>query len=99
VSPRLGLAVLAACSSATALYALLRLVQALVMKESDPALVIYSEHAGFFWRALTAGYLGGMAGFVTWLLAPRDPERMAKVVGRVLVVAAALALLQGVAVP
>ena len=37
----------------------------------DPALVIYSEHAAYFWRAWTAAYLGAMVGFAAWLVAGR----------------------------
>ena len=52
---RAGLAAVAACTTATGLYALVRVAQSLIFTEPDPALVIWSEHAGFFWRALTVG--------------------------------------------
>ena len=96
---RLGLALVAACTTAAALYALLRLAQALIFAEPDPALVIWSEHAGFFWRALTVGYAGGMVGFVTWLVSARHAGRVAVVLARAVPIAAALLAAQGLLVP
>jgi hypothetical protein len=98
-SVRLGLAVIAACATAAGLYGILRVVQSLLFKEADPALVIWSEHAGFFWRALTVGYVGGMAGFVTWWLSARHAGRVARVLVRVVLIAAGLLAAQGVLVP
>ena len=96
---RVALAAVAACTSATALYALLRIVQKLVFPEPDPALVIWSEHAGYFWRAWTAVYAGGMVGFVTYLVAKRAPERTARVVAIAIVVATIVLGAQGLLVP
>ena len=98
-SVRLGLAVVAACTTAAALYALVRVAQALIFPEPDPALVIWSEHAGFFWRALTVGYVGGMAGFVTWLASAKHAARIAHVLGRAVPLAAALLTAQALLVP
>jgi hypothetical protein len=98
-SVRLGLATIAACATATGLYGVLRVAQALLFKEADPALVIWSEHAGFFWRVLTVGYVGGMIGLVTWLLSARHAQRVARVLVKVVVIAAALLAAQGVLVP
>ena len=96
---RLGLAIVAACATAIALYAALRVVQALLFKEPDPALVIWSEHAGFFWRALTVGYVGGMAGIVAWLASARHAARVAAVLAKAVPIAAALLAAQGLLVP
>lgn len=96
---RLGLAVVAACTTATALYAVLRVAQALMFKEPDPALVIWSEHAGFFWRALTVGYVGGMVGFMTWLASARSSGCVAAILARAVPIAATLLAAQGVLVP
>ena len=98
-SVRLGLAVVAACTTAAALYAALRVAQALIFAEPDPALVIWSEHAGFFWRALTVGYVGGMVGFVTWLASARHAQGVAAVLARAVPIAAALLAAQGLLVP
>ena len=96
---RLGLALVAACTTAATFYALLRVAQAMVFKEPDPALVIYSEHAGFVWRALTGGYLGGMAGFVVWVASARHGAAIAASFAGALPFAAALLAAQGVLVP
>ena len=98
-SVRLGLAVMAACTTAVALYAVLRVAQALIFTEPDPALVIWSEHAGFFWRALTVGYVGGMVGFMTWLASARSSGQVAAVLARAVPIAATLLAAQGVLVP
>jgi hypothetical protein len=93
VSARLALAFVAGCTSASLLYCTLRLLQAVVMPEPDPALVMWSEHSGFFWRSWTSAYAGGMIALVTWLFAGRAPERTARFVARtVFPIAAALAL-------
>jgi len=96
---RLGLAFAAGCIASVAAYAILRLLTSLTTAEPDPALVIWSEHAGYFWRALTALYVGGMAGFAAWVAASRDAPRVARWLVRLVTVAAALAILQGVLVP
>ena len=56
--PRLAVAVVSACAAAIAGYAVLRVAQRLAFGEPDPALVIYSEHAAYFWRAWIAAYFG-----------------------------------------
>jgi len=96
---RLGLATIAACTAATALYALLRIGQSLLFAEADPAKILWSEHAGYFWRAWTAAYVGGMLGFVAWIVAGSRPERVATFLGRALPFAALLLALQGLLVP
>jgi hypothetical protein len=98
-SVRLGLALLATCTTATALYAILRVAQALIFPEPDPALVIWSEHAGFFWRAWTVAYVGGMAAFLGWLASARHAKELASVLARALPIAAALLTLQALFVP
>jgi hypothetical protein len=96
---RLGLALVAMCTTATALYAVVRVAQALIFPEPDPALVIWSEHAGFFWRSWTVGYVGGMAAFLTWLASARHAARVASVLARAVPVAAALLTAQALLVP
>jgi len=96
---RAGLSAVAACTTAAALYALVRVAQALLFPEPDPALVIWSEHAGFFWRALTVGYVGGMAAFLAWVASARGAARVAEVLARAVPVAAALLAAQAILVP
>jgi len=96
---RLGLALVAAALAATALYALMRVGQKLAFPEPDPAMVIWSEHAGYYWRALTAGYLGGMVGFATWVVSARHAAATARVLVRVLPYAVAMMVAQGLLLP
>jgi hypothetical protein len=96
---RAGIATVAACATAAAVYAALRVFQKVVLPEPDPALILWSAHAGFFWRSLTAAYAGGSAGFVAWIAARRDPARVARWLARAVVVAATLIAAQGLLVP
>jgi len=96
---RAALAVVAACTSAIALYALLRIAQKLLFSEPDPALVLWSEHAGFFWRAWTAAYVGGTGGFVAWVASGRDAAKTARVLASSIVVSALLVAAQGALLP
>jgi hypothetical protein len=70
-----------------------------LLTEPDPALVFYSEHSGFFWRAWTAAYGGGTCTFVAWLAAGRNAERVARFLARAVVAALAAAALQALVVP
>lgn len=96
---RLGVAAIAACSATLALYAVIRAAERLLFPEADPAVVFYSEHAGFFWRAWTAAYAGGAFGFVAFLLARRDAPRAATLARGALVASIALIALQAALVP
>ncbi|AKV01175.1 hypothetical protein AKJ09_07838 [Labilithrix luteola] len=96
---RLSLAVVAACLTATGLYGVLRVIQAILFREADPALVIWSPHAGYFWRILIVGYVGGMVGFGTWILAAREPARVARFLSNAVFVVTALLVAQALFVP
>ena len=97
--PRLALSLIAGCLSAIVFYATTRIVLACVLSEPDPADAFYSEHSGFFWRALTSGYMAGGVAFMTWLLAPGAELRVARWLGVMAWLAAAFAALQGLLVP
>jgi hypothetical protein len=45
-------------------YAIMRAFQAVFVVQPDPSRVAWSVHAGFFWRALTVSYAGGIATFI-----------------------------------
>lgn len=96
---RAGLSAVAACATAASLYAVIRVAQAVIFAEPDPALVIWSEHAGFFWRAWTVAYVGGMAAFVAWLGSRRDSARVARILARAIPISAALLAAQAILVP
>ncbi len=96
---RAGIAIAAGCLAAMTAYAALRVFQALKGGEADPARVIFSEHAGYFWRSWTAGYVGGMVALLVWLLAARSPERAARILRTGLTIATLALLAQGVFIP
>jgi hypothetical protein len=96
---RMALAFQGACVTAVALYAVLRLVQSLLFSEPNPATVIWSAHAGYFWRAWTVSYAGIMACFVAFAAAKRYEVLVCRGLQVALYVASALILLQGLLVP
>jgi hypothetical protein len=96
---RIALAAIAACTSAVAFYAVIRVAQALLFSEPDPALVIWSPHAGFFWRAWTAAYGGGMVGFVAYVAAGRDARGTARVLSITVLGVSGVIAAQGILVP
>jgi len=96
---RAGLAVVAGCVTAVGLYAVLRIVQGVVATEPDPALVIWSEHAGFFWRSWIVVYIGGMGAFLAWVASAKDAGAVAKVLTTALPVAVILLAAQAAFVP
>lgn len=96
---RLSLAIIAACLTATGLYGVLRVIQSMLFREADPALVIWSPHAGYFWRIWIVSYVGGMVGFATWVFAARQPARVARVLASAVFVVTALLAAQALVVP
>lgn len=96
---RVALGAVGGALAAAAIYALLRIGQSLLAGDADPALILYSDHAGYFWRAWTAAYAGGMVGFAVGLLAHRDPMRVGRALAAAVPIVAALAAAQGMLVP
>jgi len=80
-------------------YSLIRAVQFCFISEPDPATVMWSAHAGFFWRALTAGYAGGMATFVIFIAIRGHEPEAARALVPAVAVAAAVVTLQGLLLP
>jgi len=96
---RAGLSMIALCTTSAALYAALRVVQSLVFEEPDPAMVIWSEHSGFFWRMWIVLYVGGMSALITWIASARHAQRVASFLARALPASAALLAAQALLVP
>ena len=80
-------------------YAVTRSIQRFVFPEPDPAMVVWSAHAGFFWRVWTVIYAGGFAAFVAWLAARGRRLAAARALAPAIVVAAALLVLQSAFLP
>jgi hypothetical protein len=96
---RAALSLMAGCVTATGLYALVRGIQFLAFREPNPATVIWSAHAGYFWRIWIVAYAGGMASILAWSFAGRDAARVARVLVGAVGVATGLILLQGILLP
>jgi hypothetical protein len=93
---KLSLAIATGCTAAALLYSILRIVQAVVLPEPDPATVMWTEHSGFFWRAWISAYVAGAVALVAHRFAG---ERVARLLARAIVPVAAIVVLQAVLVP
>jgi signal transduction histidine kinase len=62
-----GVAASWGCVVAVGAYAVVRGIQFFVYPDPDPATLVWSAHAGFFWRCWTCAYAGGIASFVAYL--------------------------------
>jgi hypothetical protein len=96
---RVGLGFMAACVSTVAFYASLRLVQAKLFPEPNPATIVWSAHAGYFWRCLTVSYAGVMCGFLAYAGARRHAELVVRGLATTMTVAVAIIVLQSLFVP
>ena len=80
-------------------YAVVRAIQRIVYPDPNPAALVWSAHAGFFWRAWTVAYLGGVAAFVTFLVARGRNRAAARALAPAIAVAAGLLALQSAFLP
>ncbi len=96
---RLGLGFVAGCIAAVFFYALLRLVQWRLFPEADPASVVWSPHAGYYWRCSTVSYAGAMVGFLAYGGAVARSTLTLRALHVGLLVAVASMALQAVFVP
>ena len=96
---RLAAGFIVACVVSVGLYAALRIVQSFLFTEADPATVIWSPHAGYFWRCWTVGYAGVMAGFLGYGAAERSLGRVSVGLVHALTVTTVLIVYQGLMVP
>jgi hypothetical protein len=99
VEERLLLSLQGGAIVAVGLYALIRLVQAILIKEPNPATVIWSAHAGYLWRVWTACYAGGMAAFLAFAASKAHERALCKVLLWGLYAAGGLLVAQGLLVP
>jgi hypothetical protein len=84
--------------AAVVVYAVARVVEALLLPQPNPALVIASVHAGYFWRAWIAAFAGGFVALTVGLFA-RSTDPLARAALRALPFAALLAVAQALLVP
>jgi hypothetical protein len=93
------LAFIWSCVVAAGLYGALRGIQFVFFPDPNPATIVWSAHAGYFWRAWCVAYAGGAAGFVAYILARRDAARVARALLPALTVAAAVLATQAALLP
>ena len=87
-----------ACVSVAA-YGIIRGVQFFLYPDPNPATLVWSAHAGFFWRCWTCAYAGGIAAFVAFVGARRDPARAARFLAGAVAVAGSILALQTAVFP
>ena len=84
---------------AAAVYAIVRAIQSLLYADPNPRAVIWSAHAGYYWRMWTVSYMGGIAAFVVLLSMRRRVESWARALVPTVGIAAALLILQAALFP
>ena len=89
-----GIAVCWGCVVAVGAYAVVRAIQFVLYPDPNPATLVWSAHAGFFWRCWTCAYAGGIASFVAYLVTRGEPARAVRGLGPAIAVAALLLALQ-----
>ncbi len=82
------------CIVAVGAYAVVRFIQFFVYPDPNPATLVWSAHAGFFWRCWTCAYAGGLAAFIAFLVTRPHIERSAAALGPAIAIVAALLALQ-----
>jgi len=99
---RLALGLQAACVTSVGLYALFRMLQAVSFQApspATPATIVWSAHAGYFWRVWTVSYAGVLVGFLAFAAARTHEAQVARGLVVALSVAVALMVVQGTFVP
>ncbi len=88
-----GIAIAWGACVAVAAYGIVRAIQFFVYPDPNPATLVWSAHAGFFWRCWTCAYAGALAAFIAYVGAKRSPAKAARsLVGAIAVAGAILAL-------
>lgn len=85
--------------SATFLYAFVRGIQKILFREANPATVIWSAHAGYFWRIWIVLYASGVVGILVFRFASNHAENLAKWLKTGVIVATVAIFVQGILIP
>jgi hypothetical protein len=80
-------------------YAVVRAIQFFLYPDPNPATLVWSAHAGFFWRCWTCAYAGGIAAFVAYLFTQARIERSIAALGPAVAVVAIMLALQVAILP
>jgi hypothetical protein len=85
--------------AAVGLYGAVRAIQYVIFPEPNPALIVWSAHAGYFWRIWIVSYAGGMAAFVAYVLGRGRERAAARALVPALTVATVVLTVQGMLLP
>ncbi|MGH7280706.1 MAG: hypothetical protein ACRELY_04220 [Polyangiaceae bacterium] len=85
--------------SATFFYGLVRGIQAWLFPEANPATIIWSAHAGYFWRIWIVLYGSGVVGFLAFYFASTQSEKLTKWLKNGVIVAAVTIAVQALLLP
>jgi hypothetical protein len=85
--------------ASTFLYAVVRGIQKILFPEANPATVIWSAHAGYFWRIWIVLYASGVVAFLVYRFSREHSESLAKWLKNGVIVAAVAILIQGIFLP
>jgi hypothetical protein len=80
-------------------YGVLRTIQYFLYPDPNPRTLVWSAHAGYFWRAWSCAYAGGIAAFAAYLFARRRPASVARALVPATAVAAVVLALQAAVFP
>jgi hypothetical protein len=95
-------AAIAACWGlvvAVGAYATVRAIQFFLYPDPNPATLVWSAHAGFFWRCWTCAYAGGIASFIAYLLVRTRPAAALRTLAPAIAIAAAMLAVQTAVLP
>lgn len=84
---------------ATMLYPVLRLISRVLFPDPDPATIIWSAHAGFFWRVLTCLFAMALTSIALHVVYERTPEKLVRLLVPGVIVATVAISLQSLFVP
>jgi hypothetical protein len=90
---------LAGLLSSMVVYALLRVIAFVWGHEPNPATLLYSAHAAYFWRVWTSAYAGTMISILVWIVSRGREARVLSVIRALAWPAVAILVLQSVLVP
>jgi hypothetical protein len=79
---------------AVAAYGIVRAIQFFIYPDPNPATLVWSAHAGFFWRCWTCAYAGSLAALIAFVAARRNVGGAARSLVAAVAVAGALLSIQ-----
>jgi hypothetical protein len=94
-----GIALCWGCVVAVGAYAIVRAVQFFIYPDPNPTTLVWSAHAGFFWRCWTCAYLGGIVAFIAYVGTRSRLDGSIRALGPAVAVVAALLAVQVTLMP